>query len=184
MTQVDKGLYKPLIIAAGGGGRGYSSQSESQMEHMDYDPSQPGRNGKSHAAGRVHTAMIRDSSSCMCAATVMYTAVYCSITLSVQWMWMRHWDHDGWEEMSITPTTTLKCLCLIFPNLRMRHAVCFLFPSSCNHNQSPGLQIAWSSSVHLHVCLYLLAYPFILKDLPLSLCINVTGSPLYEFIVW
>uniref|UniRef100_UPI0037E7BB8D ALK tyrosine kinase receptor n=1 Tax=Semicossyphus pulcher TaxID=241346 RepID=UPI0037E7BB8D len=47
----DKGVYIPLIIAAGGGGRGYSSQSETQLEQMDYDPSQPGRNGKSHAAG-------------------------------------------------------------------------------------------------------------------------------------
>lgn len=51
MAQVDKGVYIPLIIAAGGGGRGYSSQSETQLEQMDYDPSQPGRNGKSSAAG-------------------------------------------------------------------------------------------------------------------------------------
>ncbi|XP_029972923.1 ALK tyrosine kinase receptor isoform X2 [Salarias fasciatus] len=49
--KVDKGVYTPLIIAAGGGGRGYSSQSENQLEQMDYDPSQPGRNGKSNAAG-------------------------------------------------------------------------------------------------------------------------------------
>ncbi|XP_044021897.1 ALK tyrosine kinase receptor isoform X3 [Siniperca chuatsi] len=49
--KVDKGVYIPLIIAAGGGGRGYSSQSETQLEQMDYDPSQPGRNGKSNAAG-------------------------------------------------------------------------------------------------------------------------------------
>nr|XP_020498778.1 ALK tyrosine kinase receptor-like [Labrus bergylta] len=47
----DKGVYIPLIIAAGGGGRGYSSQSETQLEQMDYDPSQPGRNGKSQSAG-------------------------------------------------------------------------------------------------------------------------------------
>lgn len=58
MTQVDKDLYIPLIIAAGGGGRGYSSQSETQLEQMDYDPSQPGRNGKSHAAGTLHTALM------------------------------------------------------------------------------------------------------------------------------
>jgi len=48
---VDKEVYAPLIIAAGGGGRGYSSQSETQLEQMDYDPSQPGRSGKSNAAG-------------------------------------------------------------------------------------------------------------------------------------
>ncbi|KAK2826374.1 hypothetical protein Q5P01_020588 [Channa striata] len=49
--KVEKDVYIPLIIAAGGGGRGYSSQSETQLEQMDYDPSQPGRNGKSNAAG-------------------------------------------------------------------------------------------------------------------------------------
>ncbi|XP_068573795.1 ALK tyrosine kinase receptor isoform X2 [Cebidichthys violaceus] len=49
--KVDKEVYIPLIIAAGGGGRGYSSQSETQLEQMDYDPSQPGRSGKSSAAG-------------------------------------------------------------------------------------------------------------------------------------
>ncbi|KAK0132562.1 ALK tyrosine kinase receptor [Merluccius polli] len=49
--KVDRDVYTPLIIAAGGGGRAYSSQSESQMEQIDYDPSQPGRNGKSNAAG-------------------------------------------------------------------------------------------------------------------------------------
>ncbi|XP_040917186.1 ALK tyrosine kinase receptor [Toxotes jaculatrix] len=49
--KVVKEVYIPLIIAAGGGGRGYSSQSETQLEQMDYDPSQPGRNGKSNAAG-------------------------------------------------------------------------------------------------------------------------------------
>ncbi|XP_061751711.1 ALK tyrosine kinase receptor [Nerophis ophidion] len=49
--KVDNGLHVPLIIAAGGGGRGYSSRSESQLEQMDYELSQPGRNGKSHAAG-------------------------------------------------------------------------------------------------------------------------------------
>ncbi|TKS86277.1 ALK tyrosine kinase receptor [Collichthys lucidus] len=49
--KVDKGVYTPLLIAAGGGGRGYSSQSDTQLEQMDYDLSQPGRNGKSRAAG-------------------------------------------------------------------------------------------------------------------------------------
>ncbi|KAJ3612721.1 hypothetical protein NHX12_018979 [Muraenolepis orangiensis] len=49
--KVDHNGYTPLIIAAGGGGRGYSSQSESQMEQTDYDPSQPGRSGRSNAAG-------------------------------------------------------------------------------------------------------------------------------------
>ncbi|KAM6913051.1 ALK tyrosine kinase receptor [Xenentodon cancila] len=49
--KVDGEVFVPLIIAAGGGGRGYSSQAETQLEQMDYDPSQLGRNGKSHAAG-------------------------------------------------------------------------------------------------------------------------------------
>ncbi|XP_076015509.1 ALK tyrosine kinase receptor [Genypterus blacodes] len=47
----DRGVYSALIIAAGGGGRGYSSQSGTQLEQTDYDPSQLGRNGKSNAAG-------------------------------------------------------------------------------------------------------------------------------------
>lgn len=55
---MDKGTYIPLIIAAGGGGRGYSSQSQTQLEQMDYDPSQLGRNGKSHAAGTLQTALM------------------------------------------------------------------------------------------------------------------------------
>lgn len=54
---MDKGVYIPLLIAAGGGGRGYSSQSDTQLEQMDYDLSQPGRNGKSRAAGTPQTAM-------------------------------------------------------------------------------------------------------------------------------
>ncbi|XP_024910865.1 ALK tyrosine kinase receptor [Cynoglossus semilaevis] len=49
--KVDRDVYTPLIIAAGGGGRGYSSQSGTQLEQMDYEPSQPGRNGRSNAAG-------------------------------------------------------------------------------------------------------------------------------------
>lgn len=65
MTQVDKGVYIPLIIAAGGGGRGYSSQSQTQLEQMDYDPNQLGRNGKSHAAGTLYTALM-----CVCAGTI------------------------------------------------------------------------------------------------------------------
>lgn len=59
-------MYVPLIIAAGGGGRGYSSQSETQLEQMDYDPSQPGRNGKSNAAGTLHTALVCVGSICVC----------------------------------------------------------------------------------------------------------------------
>jgi len=55
---VERDGYIPFIIAAGGGGRAYSSQSESQLEQMDYDPSQPGRNGKSHAAGTLRTALM------------------------------------------------------------------------------------------------------------------------------
>uniref|UniRef100_A0A8C9REV2 Tyrosine-protein kinase receptor n=1 Tax=Scleropages formosus TaxID=113540 RepID=A0A8C9REV2_SCLFO len=46
-----KGVPVPLLIAAGGGGRGYSSKSERQEEIMDRDPSVPGRNGRSGAAG-------------------------------------------------------------------------------------------------------------------------------------
>ncbi|XP_071378728.1 ALK tyrosine kinase receptor [Centroberyx affinis] len=49
--KVDREVYTPLIIAAGGGGRGYSSQSVNQWEQTDYDPGLPGRNGKSNAAG-------------------------------------------------------------------------------------------------------------------------------------
>ncbi|KAM9777843.1 ALK tyrosine kinase receptor [Neosynchiropus ocellatus] len=49
--KVNKGRYVPIIIAAGGGGRGYSSPAGNQLEQMDYDPSEPGRNGKSNAAG-------------------------------------------------------------------------------------------------------------------------------------
>lgn len=59
-------MYIPLIIAAGGGGRGYSSQSETQLEQMDYDLSQPGRNGKSHTAGTPRTAFIWVGTVCMC----------------------------------------------------------------------------------------------------------------------
>ncbi|XP_036398162.1 ALK tyrosine kinase receptor [Megalops cyprinoides] len=49
--KMEKGVYVPLLIAAGGGGRGYSSQSESQIEILDRNPLVPGRNGKSGAAG-------------------------------------------------------------------------------------------------------------------------------------
>lgn len=61
MTQVDRDVYTPLIIAAGGGGRGYSSQSGTQLEQMDYEPSQPGRNGRSNAAGTIHKLL-----NCLC----------------------------------------------------------------------------------------------------------------------
>uniref|UniRef100_A0A8C2CH50 Tyrosine-protein kinase receptor n=1 Tax=Cyprinus carpio TaxID=7962 RepID=A0A8C2CH50_CYPCA len=49
--KVVNGVHIPLLIAAGGGGRGYSSQSETPEEVMDRDPSIPGHNGKSGAAG-------------------------------------------------------------------------------------------------------------------------------------
>ncbi|XP_050990096.1 ALK tyrosine kinase receptor isoform X2 [Labeo rohita] len=49
--KVLNGVHIPLLIAAGGGGRGYSSQSETPEEVMDKDPSIPGRNGKSGVAG-------------------------------------------------------------------------------------------------------------------------------------
>ncbi|KAM6973436.1 ALK tyrosine kinase receptor [Aplochiton taeniatus] len=49
--KVEKGVYIPLIIAAGGGGRGYSSQSGTETERMDTDPNIPGRNGNSGSAG-------------------------------------------------------------------------------------------------------------------------------------
>ncbi|KAJ7991217.1 hypothetical protein DPEC_G00295030 [Dallia pectoralis] len=48
--KVLRGVHIPLIIAAGAGGRGYSSQSESQEELIDR-PDVLGRNGKSGAAG-------------------------------------------------------------------------------------------------------------------------------------
>ncbi|TRY55546.1 hypothetical protein DNTS_003669 [Danionella cerebrum] len=49
--KVVNGVHIPLLIAAGGGGRGYSSQSETPEEVMDRDPSIPGHNGKSGTAG-------------------------------------------------------------------------------------------------------------------------------------
>uniref|UniRef100_A0A8B9L2G4 Tyrosine-protein kinase receptor n=1 Tax=Astyanax mexicanus TaxID=7994 RepID=A0A8B9L2G4_ASTMX len=49
--KVENGVYVPLLIAAGGGGRGYSSHSENQEEDVEHDPSVPGRNGISGAAG-------------------------------------------------------------------------------------------------------------------------------------
>lgn len=51
---MEKGVPVPLLIAAGGGGRGYSSQSESQEELLDIDPSVFGLNGRSGAAGIPH----------------------------------------------------------------------------------------------------------------------------------
>ncbi|XP_026876358.2 ALK tyrosine kinase receptor [Electrophorus electricus] len=49
--KVEKGAYVPLLIAAGGGGRGYSGSSKSQLEVLDQNPSIPGHNGISSAAG-------------------------------------------------------------------------------------------------------------------------------------
>lgn len=49
--QVVKGVYIPLLIAAGGGGRGYNGHSESLMELVDHDISVPGLNGMSGASG-------------------------------------------------------------------------------------------------------------------------------------
>lgn len=50
--QVEKGVYIPLLIAAGGGGRGYNGNSEGLMELVDHDLSIPGLNGMSGAAGK------------------------------------------------------------------------------------------------------------------------------------
>lgn len=58
-------MYVPLIIAAGGGGRGYSSQAETQLEQMDYELSQHGRNGKSYAAGEQLAALARGAGTCV-----------------------------------------------------------------------------------------------------------------------
>ncbi|KAF4084330.1 hypothetical protein AMELA_G00127450 [Ameiurus melas] len=49
--KVEKAVYIPLLIAAGGGGRGYNGHSESSMELMDHGFSVPGLNGMSGAAG-------------------------------------------------------------------------------------------------------------------------------------
>ncbi|XP_073725594.1 ALK tyrosine kinase receptor [Misgurnus anguillicaudatus] len=49
--KVENGVHIPLLIAAGGGGRGYSSQSENPEEVMDKNLNIPGRNGRSGAAG-------------------------------------------------------------------------------------------------------------------------------------
>lgn len=51
-----KGTYIPLLIAAGGGGRGYNGQSESLIESVD-DFSVPGLNGMSGAAGKATSEM-------------------------------------------------------------------------------------------------------------------------------
>lgn len=48
---MDNKIHKPLLIAAGGGGRGYNSNADDQKEIMDTDPQVPGRNGFSAAAG-------------------------------------------------------------------------------------------------------------------------------------
>lgn len=55
--QVDKSVYIPLLIAAGGGGRGYNGHSESSMELMDHGFSVPGLNGMSGAAGEATSEM-------------------------------------------------------------------------------------------------------------------------------
>lgn len=70
---MDKDVYFPLIIAAGGGGRGYSSLSETQLEQMDYDPSQPGRNGKSNAAGK-HSFQMYVGTIWMCVQLIVCCA--------------------------------------------------------------------------------------------------------------
>ncbi|KAJ8289591.1 hypothetical protein GJAV_G00003070 [Gymnothorax javanicus] len=50
--KMERGTPVPLLIAAGGGGRGYkSNQSEGHVEVLDRDPRVPGRNGRSGAAG-------------------------------------------------------------------------------------------------------------------------------------
>lgn len=86
IPQVDKDVYTPLIVAAGGGGRGYSSNSESQLEQMDYDPSQPGRNGKSSAAGTLHTQILHSCvcvAECVCLWVITTVVPGCSIVLAV-----------------------------------------------------------------------------------------------------
>ncbi|KAF7704683.1 ALK tyrosine kinase receptor isoform X1 [Silurus meridionalis] len=49
--KAEKGVHIPLLVAAGGGGRGYNGQSESSTELVDHDLSVPGLNGMSGAAG-------------------------------------------------------------------------------------------------------------------------------------
>lgn len=49
--QIANGTHKPLLIAAGGGGKGYNSHSGDQKEITDMDPKVLGRNGLSAAAG-------------------------------------------------------------------------------------------------------------------------------------
>lgn len=79
-TQVDKGVYIPLIIAAGGGGRGYSSQAETQLEQMDYELRQHGRNGKSYAAGTQLAALARGGCSCMRVTMAEFSVITCYTT--------------------------------------------------------------------------------------------------------
>lgn len=78
--QVDHGVYVPLIIAAGGGGRGYNSQAETQLEQMDYELSQHGRNGKSYAAGTQLAALARGACTCMRGTMAGFSVVTCSTT--------------------------------------------------------------------------------------------------------
>lgn len=54
---MEKDTYIPLLIAAGGGGRGYNGHSESSMEIVDHDLSVPGLNGMSGAAGEATAEM-------------------------------------------------------------------------------------------------------------------------------
>ncbi|XP_031435669.2 ALK tyrosine kinase receptor [Clupea harengus] len=49
--KIANGTHKPLLIAAGGGGKGYNSHSGDQKEITDMDPKVLGRNGLSAAAG-------------------------------------------------------------------------------------------------------------------------------------
>lgn len=79
-TQVDNGVYVPLIIAAGGGGRGYSSQAETQLEQMDYELSQHGRNGKSYAAGMQLAALARGGCTCMRETMAGFSMITCYTT--------------------------------------------------------------------------------------------------------
>lgn len=55
---MQKESYIPLLIAAGGGGRGYNGHTESSMETVDHDLSVPGLNGMSGAAGEATAQML------------------------------------------------------------------------------------------------------------------------------
>lgn len=163
MWQVDKEVYIPLIIAAGGGGRGYSSQSETQLEQMDYDLSQPGRNGKSSAAGALHfTQSFLLCCMSLCVPLVVSGGFGESDALG-EWVLMRYWyqeskrgpgtcnyNHIHWSSISMNTARKQKHIhSCSYPALRPP------FTAEQNHMQS--VQVSRRPCIQrdpLFMCLY------------------------------